>query len=103
MGIDRLSEQVEKEGRDLQVLETVIDEGPIGIVRIAATTGIDEHKVRYSLRMLEDDGLVEPTQDGAIPAADIADSAQRINDGIDQLVARLEAMRDDLPGTQHGE
>ena len=99
MGMDRLSEQVDKEGRDLQVLVTVIERGPIGIGRIAEATGIDQHKVRYSLRMLENDGLVEPTQDGAVPADDIDASVDRMNQGIDHLVERLETMREKAPGS----
>jgi predicted transcriptional regulator len=92
--VDRLRTQVEKEKRDQQVLRVVIDDGPIGINRIAQETGIPEHKVRYSLRMLENDELVEPTPDGAVPVDDIASRLDRINHGIDDIVARLEALKD---------
>jgi len=92
MGMERLSDQVEKESRDLSILEAVIDDGPIGIVRLSEETEVPEHKVRYSLRMLENDGLVEPTPQGAIPADDIADRVADINGGIDRLVERLEAL-----------
>jgi len=92
MGMDRLRDQVEKESRDLSILGAVIDDGPIGIVRLAEETGIPEHKVRYSLRMLEDDELVEPTPQGAVPADDIADRVADINAGIDRLIARLEEL-----------
>jgi predicted transcriptional regulator len=92
MGIERLSDQVEKESRDMSILDTVIDSGPIGIVRLAEETGIPEHKVRYSLRMLENDGLVEPTPQGAVPADDIAERVADINGGIDRLIERLEEL-----------
>lgn len=88
--IDRLEEQVEKEARDLQVLEVVIVQGPIGIVRISDETGLPEHKVRYSLRMLENDELVDPTPKGAVPVDDIAEHLDRINNGLDDLADRLE-------------
>jgi len=91
---DRLSDQVDKEARDLQVLRTVIEAGPIGIVTIADETDIPEHKVRYSLRMLENDDLVDPTPNGAVPADDIDDRAERINAGLDDLVDRLDALKD---------
>jgi len=97
MGLERLRDQVEKESRDLTILGAVIQNGPIGIVRLAEETGIPEHKVRYSLRMLEDDGLVEPTPQGAIPADDIADRVADINGGIDRLVARLEELEAAIP------
>ncbi|PSP45248.1 hypothetical protein BRC63_01660 [Halobacteriales archaeon QH_10_70_21] len=57
--IERLARQMRKEERDLLVLETVLEHHPVGINRIASETGVDEHKARYSLRMLENDGLVE--------------------------------------------
>ena len=92
--VDRLRTQVAKEKRDQRVLRAVIEEGPIGITRIAVETGIAEHKVRYSLRMLEDDKLIEPTPDGAVPAEDIAERLERMNRGIDDLVDRLEVLKD---------
>lgn len=95
MGLDRLADQVDKEARDLAVLRTVIDRGPIGIVRIAEATGVDQHKVRYSLRMLENDALVDPTPDGAVPADDVAASVAAMNDGIDHLIDRLETVREE--------
>jgi predicted transcriptional regulator len=89
MGIERLADQVEKERRDVTILRAVLEHGPIGIVRLAEETGVPEHKVRYSLRMLENDGLVEPTKQGAVPPEDIEQRIATINDGIDDLVDRL--------------
>mgnify|MGYP000182786361 CR=1 FL=1 len=92
--VDRLQTQVEKEERDQQVLRVVIEHGPIGINRIARETDIPEHKVRYSLRMLENDELIEPTPNGAVPADDIADRLATINDGVDDIVERLETLKE---------
>jgi predicted transcriptional regulator len=89
MGIERLSDQVDKESRDMSILDAVIDNGPIGIVRLSEETDIPEHKIRYSLRMLENDELVDPTPQGAVPADDIANRVADINGGIDQLIERL--------------
>jgi len=91
--VERLTKQVEKEERDLQILEAVIESGPIGIVRLSEETDVPEHKVRYSLRMLEDDGLIEPTPNGAIPADGLDDRVTEMNDGIDDLTARLEDLK----------
>ncbi len=95
--IQRLADQLEKESRDLQVLAAVIEHQPIGIVRLSKQTGIPEHKVRYSLRMLENDGLVEATQQGAVPGEDIEGRVEELNEGIDSLVERLEALVEDAP------
>ena len=92
--ISRLARQLGKEERDLRVLEAVIEHQPIGITRLARETGIDEHKARYSLRMLENDGLIEPTPDGAVTTADIAAQVERINASLDDLIERVEALKD---------
>jgi predicted transcriptional regulator len=91
--IERLARQLAKEERDLLVLETVLYRHPIGIDRIAEATDIDEHKTRYSLRMLEDDGLVEPTPDGAVPASDITGRIDDINGGLDTLIERVDELK----------
>ncbi|WP_435197099.1 winged helix-turn-helix transcriptional regulator [Natronomonas sp. EA1] len=87
--IERLERQLGKEKRDLQILDAVIREHPIGIVKLAQETDVPQHKVRYSLRMLENDGLIEATPQGAIPTDDIASDVETINRGIDDLIARL--------------
>lgn len=91
---ERLQNQVEKERRDLTVLQTVIEDGPLGIVKLAERTGLPEHKVRYSLRMLENDGFVEPGPNGAVPADDIRERLRRVNEGLAELIERLERIRD---------
>jgi len=97
MGMDRLGNQVAKESRDMAILSAVIEHGPIGIVRLSEETDIPEHKVRYSLRMLEDDELVQPTPQGAIPADDVDERVAEINEGIDELIDQLDGLTELLP------
>lgn len=92
--VERLTNQVEKEERDLRILATVIESGPIGIVKLAEETDVPEHKVRYSLRMLEDDGLIEPTPNGATPGEGIENRLDAMNEGIDELIDRLESLKE---------
>ncbi|MCY4732213.1 winged helix-turn-helix transcriptional regulator [Natronomonas gomsonensis] len=92
--IQRLARQLGKEERDLRVLEAVIEHQPIGITRVATETGIDEHKARYSLRMLEEDGLVEPTPDGAVTAEGFETYATEINEGLDGLIERMQSLKE---------
>jgi predicted transcriptional regulator len=91
--IERLARQLGKEERDLLVLEAVLSQYPVGIAGIAEEVGIDEYKTRYSLRMLEDDGLVDPTPDGAVPAEGIDGRIEEINNGLDGLAERVEELK----------
>lgn len=93
--IERLERQLGKEERDLHILQAVIENGPIGIVKLSKETDIPQHKVRYSLRMLENDELVEATPQGAVPADDVAERVADINAGIDDLIDRLRALEQD--------
>lgn len=90
--IDRLENQLDKEQRDLRVLQSVLRDHPIGIVSISQQTDIPQHKVRYSLRMLENDELIEATPQGAVPADDIESRVAELNDGIEELVGRLRSL-----------
>jgi predicted transcriptional regulator len=91
--IQRVMRQFDKEERDLHVLEVVVENQPIGIRRIAAETDLDEHKVRHSLRMLERDGLVESTPQGAVTPGDVGARIESVNDGLDALAGRLEGLK----------
>jgi len=91
--IERLARQLGKEQRDLLVLEVVLSSHPIGSARIAEQAGIDEHKTKYSIRMLEDDGLVDPTPDGVVPADGVAGRVEEINAGLDQLSGRIKELK----------
>lgn len=87
--LDRLENQIDKERRDIEVLRVVLREGPIGIVKLSEATALPQHKVRYSLRMLENDGLIDPTPQGAVPADDVDDRIAEINAGLDGLTERI--------------
>lgn len=52
--------------RHIDVLKTVKDHGPIGIIRLSQMTGQPQHMIRYSLRTLEKDGIIVPSPHGAI-------------------------------------
>ncbi|OUJ18722.1 putative transcriptional regulator [Methanonatronarchaeum thermophilum] len=64
-----LTENIEKEvkllHRHIKVLNVAYKKGPIGMGQLSEITGIPKHKVRYSLRVLEREGYIEPSTEGA--------------------------------------
>jgi len=52
--------------RHIHVLKTLQESQPMGIIKLSELTGYPQHMVRYSLRILEQDGLIEPSPQGAI-------------------------------------
>ncbi len=52
--------------RHIKVLKILADNEPAGIIRLSEISGYPQHMVRYSLRILEQEGLIEPSSQGAI-------------------------------------
>ena len=63
---DKVDEDLELLARHLLMLQAIHDNGPIGIIRLSEILGVPKHKIRYSLRLLEKDGAILPSQDGAV-------------------------------------
>lgn len=87
--IERIENEVEMLDRHLRVLRLVIRNEPTGIVQMAAELSIPDHKVRYSLRVLEEEGLIEPTDQGATTTENLEGYVDRANDRIDDLQERI--------------
>ena len=87
--IERIDNEVEMLERHLRVLRLVIRNEPIGIVQLAEELSIPDHKVRYSLRVLEEEGLIEPTDRGATTTEDLQAYVDGANDRIDDLRERV--------------
>jgi len=66
MLFDQARNELELIDRHTLVLKIVIEQGPIGILKLAEVTGMQAHKVRYSLRVLEQNGLIKASPQGAV-------------------------------------
>ncbi|AUX08582.1 hypothetical protein AArcSl_0944 [Halalkaliarchaeum desulfuricum] len=96
--IDRLEKEVDMLERHLQVLRMVIANEPIGIVKMSNETGYPHHKVRYSLRVLEEENLIEPSSQGAITTERTQEFVDELDGKIDEIVDKLGEMRiEDVP------
>jgi len=62
----RIQHELELLKRHIIILKKVMGCGPIGIMKLSLETGIPDHLVRYSLRVLEQQGLIAPSTQGAI-------------------------------------
>jgi len=93
--IDRLEKEVDMLERHLQVLRMVIENEPIGIVKMSNETGYPHHKVRYSLRVLEEENLIEPSSQGAITTEDTEEFVTELDGKLDHIVEKLEGMKID--------
>ena len=58
--------------RHIRLLQFVQKHGPIGIIRLSTLLGVPKHKVRYSLRILEKEGYIKPSTQGAMSTEKVA-------------------------------
>ena len=66
MLFDQAYTELELIDRHIRILNFVVERGPIGILKLAEETGLQAHKIRYSLRILEQNGLIKPSAQGAV-------------------------------------
>ncbi|WP_457614888.1 hypothetical protein [Methanopyrus sp.] len=85
-----LREALETLRRHVQVLEVVAEHQPIGIGRISDVTGMEWHKVRYSLRVLEEKGIVRPSKRGAVLTEDAPARISELSQRLSELNRELE-------------
>jgi predicted transcriptional regulator len=93
--IDRLEDEVNMMERHLQVLKMVIKNEPIGIVKLSNENGYPHHKIRYSLRVLEEENLIEPSNQGAITTERAEGFVDELNGRLDEAIYTIEEMKID--------
>ncbi len=64
--LSNLINEVELLKRHVLILKLVMKNEPIGILKLSELSGIPQHKVRYSLRVLEQRGVIKPSSKGAV-------------------------------------
>jgi len=71
--------------RHVLVLKTLKQSEPAGIIKLSELTKHPQHMVRYSLRILEQEGLIEPSPQGAV-------TTDSVGKAIPMLKAKLREM-----------
>ena len=82
--------------RHIDVLTTVRDHGPIGIIRLSQVTGQPQHMIRYSLRTLENGGVIKPTPQGAMVTDSVHETLGTIEETLDDLSTTMQDLKKKL-------
>ena len=65
--VDRMvASELDLLSRNVEILERLGDKNPLGIIRLSEALRLPIHKVRYSLHLLEREGVIQPSADGAV-------------------------------------
>ncbi len=88
----RVQHELELLKRHVIVLKKVMESGPIGIMKLSLETGIPDHLVRYSLRVLEQQGLIAPSTQGAVATKSAKEALSEFRDEL----TRIEVMTEEI-------
>ncbi len=90
-----LTSKIEAEVKLLQrhvaMLKAIMENQPIGIIRLSELLNFPQHKVRYSLRILEQEGLIKPSPEGAV-------TTDKLEEFLDYLKGVLDSMSTTVVG-----
>ena len=90
--IGSISEEFALLERHIMILKTVKNNEPIGLIRLSEMTGIPKHKVRYSLKLLEKEGIIRATTDGAMVTDRYDDFLKNISEYVKGLYTKVEEL-----------
>ncbi|MHB8101217.1 MAG: hypothetical protein ACYDEF_03350 [Methanosarcina sp.] len=94
MLLEHIGNELDLTERHLLVLKKVIEESPIGILKLADVTGMQNHKVRYSLRVLEQANLIKPSAQGAVPGDAVSKFLQDFEQELEKIKNKVSRIRE---------
>ena len=94
--IDKLTDELEFIERHIRMLKVTKENQPIGIIRLSEILDMPKHKVRYSLRMLEQEGLINPTTDGATVTEKYDSYMKEMSEKLQYIVEMVERLKRQL-------
>ena len=96
--IGKMRSELDLLRRHVRLLRAVEEHQPIGIIRLAELLGYPQHKVRYTLRVLEQAGLIEPSQEGAVVTDRVPRFRDRLRELLEDMVRTVEELQGSLGG-----
>lgn len=94
---DKLIGELELLERHIRMLKVTREHQPIGIIRLSEILDMPKHKVRYSLRLLEQEGLIAPSPEGARVTEKYDGYMSGISEQLDVLIMMIERLKKEVP------
>jgi len=83
--VDRIEEELDLLQRNVDIVEKLSRSPPTGIIRLSEALHLPIHKTRYSLHLLEREGVIQPSADGAV----VTDKAREFWENLDKSLDRM--------------
>jgi predicted transcriptional regulator len=83
--VDRIVDELDLLARNVDIVEKLSKSPPTGIIRLSEALHLPIHKTRYSLHLLEREGVIQPSADGAV----VTDKAREFWANLDKSLDRM--------------
>lgn len=91
--LSRIEDEFELLERHVKILRLVLKNEPVGIIKLSELSHIPQHKVRYSLRMLEQSDIIKPSPQGAV-------TTTKAHKFMENLPKELQILKEKIKKTQ---
>ncbi|MFH0966300.1 MAG: hypothetical protein V1862_01250 [Methanobacteriota archaeon] len=91
--LQKIKGDIELIGRHLEVLSSVTEHQPIGIIKLSEILNVPQHRIRYSLRILEGLGYIRASPSGAVSTEKAEELFSSLNADIDEIILLFRGMK----------
>lgn len=91
--LNRMKAEIELVSRHLDVARAVAEHQPIGIMKLSELLDLPAHRIRYSLHVLEQEGYIRASPEGAVATPRTIELFEDLNENIAAIVSLLESMK----------
>lgn len=91
--LKKMKDEIELVSRHLDVARAVADHQPIGIMKLSELLDLPAHRIRYSLHVLEQEGYIRASPEGAVATPRTLELFENLNQDLGELVNLLESMK----------
>ena len=91
--LEKIQEDISLASRHIEVLRAVASHQPIGIIKLSELLGVPQHRIRYSLRVLESSGYIRASSAGAIVTPRAEEMFMHLNEDIDEIIRIVSMMK----------
>jgi len=92
----KIESEIDLLERHVAMLKAIMGHEPIGIIRLSELLSVPQHKVRYSLRILEQEGLIQPSPEGAVTTDKLQPFLDHLKETLDSMSKTVKELRDSL-------
>jgi predicted transcriptional regulator len=91
--VNRIEEEINLLARNVDILEKLSKSPPIGIIRLSEALHLPIHKTRYSLHLLEREGVIQPSADGAVVTDKAREFWANLNNSLDRMAEVIQHLK----------